>query len=87
MRKAWGCTINDVVLTIVTGAIRDYLRSSRGVDPATIEFRVSSPVSVRKEEERGTLGNKVSSWIIPLPIGEAHAARAARRDPRADARS
>jgi diacylglycerol O-acyltransferase len=26
---------------------------------------------VRKEEERGTLGNKVSSWIIPLPIGLA----------------
>ena len=68
VRKAWGCTINDVVLTIVTGAIREYLQSRR-VDPATIEFRVSSPVSVRKEEERGQLGNKVSSWIIPLPIG------------------
>jgi diacylglycerol O-acyltransferase len=70
VRKAWGCTINDVVLTIVTGAIREYLQSRR-VDPATIEFRVSSPVSVRKEEERGQLGNKVSSWIIPLPIGLA----------------
>jgi len=70
VRKAWNCTINDVVLTIVTGAIREYLQSRR-VDPATIEFRVSSPVSVRKEEERGTLGNKVSSWIIPLPIGLA----------------
>ena len=32
---------------------------------------MSSPVSVRKEEERGTLGNKVSSWIVPLPIGLA----------------
>jgi WS/DGAT/MGAT family acyltransferase len=68
IRKAWGCTINDVVLTLVTGAIRSYL-ISRNVDPATIDFRVSSPVSVRKEEERGTMGNKVSSWIIPLPIG------------------
>jgi WS/DGAT/MGAT family acyltransferase len=67
VRREWSCTINDVVLTIVTGAIRDYLRS-RGVDPEAIEFRVSSPVSVRKQEERGTLGNKVSSWIIPLPI-------------------
>jgi diacylglycerol O-acyltransferase len=70
VRKAWGCTINDVVLTIVTGAIREYLQSRR-VDPAQIDFRVSSPVSVRKEEEQGKLGNRVSSWIIPLPIGLA----------------
>jgi diacylglycerol O-acyltransferase len=70
VRKAWGCTINDVVLTIVTGAVREYLQSRR-VDPASIEFRVSSPVSIRKEEERGKLGNKVSSWIVPLPIGLA----------------
>jgi diacylglycerol O-acyltransferase len=69
VRRAWGCTINDVVLTIVTGAIREYL-VSRGVNPAQINFRVSSPVSVRREEERGTMGNKVSSWIIPLPIGK-----------------
>src|SRR5688572_15049902 len=70
VRKAWSCTINDVVLTIVTGAVREYLQSRR-VDPASIEFRVSSPVSIRKEEERGKLGNKVSSWIVPLPIGLA----------------
>ena len=70
VRKAWGCTINDVVLTIVTGAIRAYL-ISRNVNPATIDFRVSSPVSVRTEQERGKLGNRVSSWIIPLPIGLA----------------
>jgi WS/DGAT/MGAT family acyltransferase len=74
IRRAWSCTINDVVLTIVTGAVREYLLS-RGVDPAGIEFRVSAPVSVRKEEERGRLGNNVSSWIIPLPI--------VRVDPRA----
>jgi diacylglycerol O-acyltransferase / wax synthase len=70
VRKAWNCTINDVVLTIVTGAVREYLQSRR-VDPASIEFRVSSPVSIRKEEERGKLGNKVSSWIVPLPIALA----------------
>jgi WS/DGAT/MGAT family acyltransferase len=71
VRRAWSCTLNDVVLTIVTGAIRAYLKS-HDVDPAGIEFRVSAPVSVRKEEERGKLGNKVSSWIIPLPIAHDH---------------
>ncbi len=69
VRKAWGCTINDVVLTVVTGAVREYLRL-RGVDPSSLEFRVSSPVSVRSEEERGQLGNRVSSWVVWLPIGE-----------------
>ncbi len=70
IRKGLGCSINDVVLTIVTGAVREYLRG-KGVALGEIEFKVSTPVSVRKEEERGELGNKVSSWIIPLPIEEA----------------
>jgi len=68
IRRAWECTINDVVLTLVTGAVRSYM-ISRGVDPKSLTFRVSSPVSVRTEAEQGQLGNKVSSWIIELPIG------------------
>lgn len=74
MRKGLGCSINDVVLTIVTGAIRKYLLS-KGVDLASIRFKVSTPVSVRTEADRGTLGNRVSSWIVPLPIQEADAKR------------
>jgi WS/DGAT/MGAT family acyltransferase len=69
MRRALGCTINDVVLTVVTGAVREYLLL-RGVDPASLTFRVSSPVSVRSDEEKGKLGNRVSSWVIELPIAE-----------------
>src|SRR5262245_6676789 len=69
MRHALGCTINDVVLTIVTGAVREYLLL-RGIDPASLTFRVSAPVSVRSAAERGKLGNHVSSWVIPLPISE-----------------
>ena len=70
MRHALGCTINDVVLTVVTGAVREYL-ILRGVDPGSLTFRVSSPVSVRNAEEKGKLGNRVSSWVIALPIAEA----------------
>jgi WS/DGAT/MGAT family acyltransferase len=69
MRHALGCTINDVVLTVVTGAVREYLLL-RGVDPERLSFRVSAPVSVRNAEERGRLGNRVSSWVIELPIRE-----------------
>jgi diacylglycerol O-acyltransferase len=67
MRKGLGCSINDIVLTVVTGAVRDYLLA-KGVDVEVIDFKVSTPVSVRKEKARGELGNDVSSWIIALPI-------------------
>lgn len=67
VRRGLGCSVNDVVLTIVTGAVRDYI-VRRGVDPSTIEFKVSAPVSVRSEQERGQLGNRVSSWVLRLPI-------------------
>jgi len=69
VRRALGCSVNDVVLTIVTGAVREFLMSRR-VNPEGIDFRVSAPVSVRREEERGRMGNRVSSWILRLPIAE-----------------
>jgi WS/DGAT/MGAT family acyltransferase len=70
LRRELGCTINDLVLTAVTGAVREYL-IHRGVRPDRTLFRVSAPVSVRGEGDQGRLGNRVSSWILPLPIGEA----------------
>jgi diacylglycerol O-acyltransferase len=70
MRKGLGCSINDIVLTVVTGAVREYLLA-KGVDVNVVEFKVSTPVSIRKEKDHGELGNNVSSWIIALPISEA----------------
>lgn len=69
VRKAADCTVNDVVLTTATGAFREYLKL-RGTDVEGLDFRASAPVSVRREDEGGSLGNKVSSWIVPLPVGE-----------------
>jgi WS/DGAT/MGAT family acyltransferase len=69
VRKAAGCSVNDVILTTVTGALREYL-SDRGADPRQLDFRISAPVSIRRDDERGALGNRVSSWIIQLPLGE-----------------
>jgi len=68
LRKALGCTVNDVVLTIVTGAFRRYFLR-RGVDPSELDFRVQAPVSVRSDAERGKLGNRISTWVIRLPLG------------------
>jgi WS/DGAT/MGAT family acyltransferase len=74
VRRVLGCSVNDVVLATVTGAVRAYLIRRR-VNPDRLDFRVSAPVSVRREEERGTLGNRVSSWILRLPIGETDAVK------------
>ena len=67
VRNRLSCSVNDVVLATVTGAIRQYLIRRR-VNPADIDFRVSAPVSMRRPDERGQLGNRVSAWIVPLPI-------------------
>jgi WS/DGAT/MGAT family acyltransferase len=69
VRKALGGSLNDIVLTVVTGAVRRFLER-RQRNPRDIEFRVMTPVSVRGREEEGTLGNRVSAWVVELPIGE-----------------
>jgi WS/DGAT/MGAT family acyltransferase len=71
--KKAGASVNDVVLSVVTGAVREFLIRRR-VRPDKIDFRVSAPVSVRRGEQRGEMGNHVSAWIVRLPIGEAEPA-------------
>lgn len=70
IRRALGGSLNDVVLTIVTGAFRRFF-TNRGMALADLDFRVMTPVSVRSESERGALGNRVSAWILDLPLDEA----------------
>ena len=69
LRRAYDCKLNDLVLTIVTEAFRNYLRR-RGVRPEDLEFRIQAPVSVRPEESQGKLGNHVSGWLVRLPLEE-----------------
>jgi WS/DGAT/MGAT family acyltransferase len=68
--RAAGGTVNDVVLALVAGAVRQFLES-REVDTAGIEFRVAVPVNVRTDADRDQPGNRVSSLITPLPLEEA----------------
>jgi diacylglycerol O-acyltransferase len=75
IRRALGGSLNDVVLTIVSGAVRRFMQR-RLVDPAQLDFRVMTPVSVRTAEEKGQLGNRVSAWILELPLGEEDPRRA-----------
>jgi diacylglycerol O-acyltransferase / wax synthase len=69
VRKAHGGTVNDVVLAVVAGALRTWLLT-RGepVLPSTT-VRAMVPVSVRAEDSSG--GNRVSSYLVDLPVGES----------------
>jgi WS/DGAT/MGAT family acyltransferase len=70
VRAAHGGTVNDVVLATVAGALRAWLLG-RGysVSGKTI-VRAMVPVSVRTTEHDGTLGNRVASYLVDLPVGE-----------------
>ena len=62
-----GGTVNDVVLSVVAGALGNYLRA-RGHETEELELRAMVPVSVRAEEEHGALGNRISAMMAPLPV-------------------
>jgi diacylglycerol O-acyltransferase / wax synthase len=68
IKKATGATVNDVVLAAVGGALGRYLRG-HGHSTRDLALRAMVPISVRAADERGALGNRVSSYMAPLPIG------------------
>ena len=67
IKDALGGTVNDVVLAIVTGALRVWLHE-RGVRTEGLELRALVPVSIRAEDEHGNLGNRITAMRGPLPV-------------------
>jgi diacylglycerol O-acyltransferase len=68
VRKLHGGTVNDVLLTVVTGALREWLLS-RG-EPVVGSTSVRALVPVALQDEDGTPGGEVSSFLVDLPVGE-----------------
>jgi diacylglycerol O-acyltransferase / wax synthase len=67
VKDALGGTVNDVVLAVVTGALRDWLHG-RGIRTDGLELRAQVPVSIRSQDERGQLGNRLAVMRAPLPV-------------------
>ena len=67
VKDSLGGTVNDVVLTVVTGALRRWLES-RGVRTEGTELRALVPVSIRTEAQHGQLGNRIAAMRGPLPV-------------------
>jgi WS/DGAT/MGAT family acyltransferase len=68
-----GGKVNDVVLAIVSGALRRFLRR-RGINVDRLNFRAMVPVNVRAGDERDEMGNRVAMLVVRLPL-DAHDAR------------
>jgi WS/DGAT/MGAT family acyltransferase len=74
VRRHVGATNNDVILTIVSGALHRW-HTSRGADVK--ELRVLTPVSLRTAAD-GAGGNRIALLAVSLPIGEPHPIRRLR---------
>jgi WS/DGAT/MGAT family acyltransferase len=68
VRKLYGGTVNDVLLTVVTGALREWLLS-RG-EPVLAGTSVRALVPVSLQDDDAAEGNRVSSYLVDLPVGE-----------------
>lgn len=85
VRNAHGTTVNDVVLSVVTGALRNWLLSRGEVVSPSTTLRAMVPVSVNSGDVEasatyrdtaslpvGAIGNKVSAYLVDLPVGEGN---------------
>jgi diacylglycerol O-acyltransferase / wax synthase len=64
-----GGTVNDVLLAVVTGALREFLLSRGQAVISSTSIRALVPVSVQGSEDLEP-GPKVSSFLVDLPVGE-----------------
>ena len=67
VKNRFGGTVNDVVLSVVSGALGDWLRA-RGIATDGVELRALVPVSVRAEGQHGQLGNRLTAMRGLLPV-------------------
>ena len=67
--KAFGCTVNDVLIAAVTGALRQYMISV-GDEPEELQdIRATVPVNLRPLEHAQELGNHFGLVFLSLPLG------------------
>jgi WS/DGAT/MGAT family acyltransferase len=75
--KAFGATVNDVLVATATGALRRYLER-RGETTAGVSIRASVPVNLRPPDEAHRLGNSFGLVFLTLPVGTVDPVRRLR---------
>ncbi len=66
--RALDCSVNDVLLSSVAGALRSYLER-RGEDVSGVTIRALVPVNLRPPEKAWKLGNRFGLVFLDLPLG------------------
>lgn len=70
IRAAFGGSINDIAMATIAGGMGRYMRA-HGYPTDGVVLRALCPVSLRQDDERGTLGNIISTVAPPLHVGIA----------------
>jgi WS/DGAT/MGAT family acyltransferase len=66
--KVLGCSVNDVLLSAITGALRWYLLE-QGDSVENVEIRAVVPVNLRQSVDDTQLGNQFGLVFLALPLG------------------
>lgn len=78
VRTRYNCDVNDVVLAVITGALRNWLLSRGEAVAPTTTVRAMAPLPVYVDETfdaagRGEAIRKVAPFLVDLPVGEGNA--------------
>ena len=78
LRARYDCDVNDVVLAVVAGALRNWLLSRGEPVTSTSTVRAMAPMSVYPDAEIDVAGpgqaiSEVSPFLVDLPVGEGNA--------------
>lgn len=77
IKDAGGVTVNDTVVAVCAGALRRWLAERDELPGSPLVAMV--PVSVRRREQMGTFGNRVSTMFVPIPTDRPEPADRLRR--------
>ena len=72
IKRCLGGTVNDVVLALCAGGLRELLLA-RGETPPAGGLRAQVPVNIRTADKEHALGNELTSLFVELPVAERDA--------------
>jgi diacylglycerol O-acyltransferase len=77
VKNRYGCTVNDVIVSLAAGAVRRWLVEHRELpeDPLVAQI----PVSVRSKAQEGTFGNRIMLMSAPMHTEQFDPAERLRR--------
>jgi diacylglycerol O-acyltransferase len=78
VRARYDCDVNDVVLAVIAGALRNWLLSRGEPVTTTTTVRAMAPMSVYPDADLDTTGpgqaiSEVAPFLVDLPVGEGNA--------------